>query len=143
MLLLNKQFIRIQKEFKENTTEYTHTCTWWNRTIKRRKHGKLSVEVILLNSYPRTVVKISTVREWNYGAITQTAQELYSFSLPIVLSLNIRYSFCKVICLIPCKKISKTFFSTENCNARVEQEQSDHLCYNCHNSRCNFGSGIK
>ena len=81
------------------------------------------MEVILLNSYPLTVVKILTVRECSYGAITQTAHELYSLSLPIVLSHNIRYSFCKVICLIPCKKNKETFFSTENCNARVEKEE--------------------
>ena len=67
------------------------------KQTKIRKHEKLSVEVMLLNSYPLTVVKILTVRECSYGAVTQTAQDLYSFSLPIVLSHNIRYSFCKVM----------------------------------------------
>ena len=143
MLPLKKPFSRIQKELKENTTEYTHTCIWWNRQIKIRKHEKLSVEVILLNSYPVTVVKILKVRKWSYGAITQTAQDLYSFFLPIVLSHNNVIVFAKSYLLFLVKKISKTFFSTENCYAPEEKEQSDLRCYNCHYSRCNFGSGIK
>ena len=72
------------------------------QTNKNKKARKTKCKVILLNSYPLTVVKILTVRECSYGAITQTAHELYSFSLPIVLNHNVRYSFCKVIRLIPC-----------------------------------------